>query len=57
VAQAFFNVANLVEMPPVLFKPNIIWGVLRAQKQVHAKLSQAIVGQPRVQAALAIGGD
>lgn len=32
VARAFFRVANLVESPMALFKPDIIWRVLRAPK-------------------------
>jgi 2-polyprenyl-6-methoxyphenol hydroxylase-like FAD-dependent oxidoreductase len=46
VAQAFFNVANLVEFPPVLFKPKLIWRVLRAQKRARTQLSQTKATQP-----------
>jgi flavin-dependent dehydrogenase len=47
VAHTFFNVANLVELPSVLFKPQILWRVLRAQKRARTQLSQTTAAQPR----------
>ena len=47
VAQAFFNVANLIAAPPVLFKPDIVWRVLRAQAAASQMIGRPVSLQPQ----------
>jgi len=47
VAQAFFNVANLMAAPPALFKPGIVWRVLRAQTAASQVIGRPMSLQPQ----------